>query len=587
MELLQALLPSPNGLELNDYEMDLEHQHLALSVSSTQTMAPCPLCGSVAHRVHSRYQRTLADLPCLHFSLSLLVQVCKFFCPNSECRRRIFTERIPEVAAPWARKTLRQVQQLQEIGLALGGAAGSRLGKCLGYFSCGSTLLNHLECLPLPEFEVPKVLGVDDFAFRKGRQYGTILVNLETHKPIALLPDRKADTLADWIREHPGIEVFSRDRSKTYKSAIDKAAPDAIQVADRFHLVQNLSDVLEIALGSYRAELKAATQAQHPQPSAELKATTQAQCPQPNAEPDCAETVAAIPQPTATEAAQEVTRQKHQLRVQQQREIKALLEQEWPTVAIAEKVGVSVRTVRRYGTRPDFPDTPPRRVTFGRSLLDPYKQEVVSRWNSGITNSNEMMVVLKQKGYKGSQRTLQRYMRGLRKAQGISSPRGRVPKSIPKAQGMTSSRGQVPKSIPKVVDPQSPPFTPRQAAYLIVHREENQEAEDKELLGHLVKQHPDLTTLVDLAHTFLELLRRRQADAFDSWLMEALTCPIKPLKKFAASLMDDYAEVKASMMMEVSNGPVEGLNNKLKMLKRQMYGRAGLELLTKRFIMAA
>lgn len=235
--------------------------------------------------------------------------VCKFFCPNSECRRRIFTERIPKVAAPWARKTVRQVQQLQEIGLALGGAAGSRLGKCLGYFSCGSTLLNHLERLPLPELEVPKVLRVDDFAFRKGRQYGTILVNLETHEPIALLPDRKADTLADWIREHPGVEVFSRDRSKTYKSAIDKVAPDAIQVADRFHLVKNLSDMLELALGSYHAELKAATQAQHPQPIADS---------------DGAQTVVVIPQPTATTAAQERTKKHYQLRVQQQREIKAL-----------------------------------------------------------------------------------------------------------------------------------------------------------------------------------------------------------------------------------------------------------------------
>ena len=140
---------------------------------------------------------------------------------------------------------MRQVQRLQAIALALGGAAGSRLGKLLGYSSCGSTLLNHLQRLSLPEFEVPKILGVDDFAFRRGQNYGTILVNLETHKPIALLADRKAETLANWLQEHPGIEILSRDRSKTYKSAMDNAAPDAIQVADRFHLVKNLRETLE------------------------------------------------------------------------------------------------------------------------------------------------------------------------------------------------------------------------------------------------------------------------------------------------------------------------------------------------------
>lgn len=123
---------------------------------------------------------------------------------------------------------MRQVQRLQSIGLALGGAAGARLGKLLGYSSCGSTLLNHLQRLALPALEVPKILGGDDFAFRKGQNYGTILVNLETHKPIALLVDRRAETLADWLRNHPGVEVFSRDRSTTYKSAMDKAALEAI-----------------------------------------------------------------------------------------------------------------------------------------------------------------------------------------------------------------------------------------------------------------------------------------------------------------------------------------------------------------------
>ena len=553
MEFLHHLLPSPSLLSLTSYEMNLESQHLTLSVSSTQTIAHCPLCGALTERIHSRYQRTLADLPCLHFSLILLLQVCKFFCPNPECHRKIFTERIPDVATPWARKTVRYVQQLQSIALALGGAAGSRLGKLLGYFSCGSTFLNHLQRLSLPEFEIPKILGVDDFAFRRGQNYGTILVNLETHKPIALLADRKAETLANWLQEHPGIEVLSRDRSKTYKSAMDKAAPEAIQVADRFHLVKNLSETLEDALGDYRAELKASAQAQH-----QVDVT----------EP--VETVVVTPVPTATAGAQERTKKHYQLRVQQQREIKELRAQGWPIIAIAQKVGVSERTVRRFNALPDFPETQTRRPTFGRSLLDPYKQEVLAWWNSGIMNSKVLMILLRKKGYNGSLRTLQRYIRGLREAQGI--PR---------------TRGQVAKSLPIVIAPQSPPFTPRQAAYLIVQRQENRKLEDQELLDHLVKQHPDLVTLVDLSDTFLKLLRQRQASAFDDWLMQALTCQFQALKKFASGLMDDYDAVKASMMIEVSNGPVEGLNNKLKMLKRQMYGRAGLTLLSKRLIMAS
>ena len=138
-----------------------------------------------------------------------------------------------------------------------------------------------------------------------------------------------------------------------------------------------------------------------------------------------------------------------------------------------------------------------------------------------------------------------------------------------------------------MTDPQTPPFTPRQAAYLVVLKPENRQAEDTDLLERVVQQHPDLMMLVELADEFLELLRHRQADALDDWLMKAATCAIKPLKTFAKGIFDDYAAVKASLMTEVSNGPVEGLNNKLKMLKRQMYGRANLELLAKRLIMAA
>jgi transposase len=323
------------------------------------------------------------------------MQVCKFFCDNSDCIRRIFTERLPEVTKPWARKTGRLGQQLQQIGLALGGAAGARLCHQIRMVVCGSTLLNHLKQLSLPEFTVPKILGVDDFAFRKGQRYGTILVDLELNQPIALLADRKAETLADWLIQHPGVEILSRDRSKTYKSGMDRGAPAAIQVADRFHLVQNLEETLEKVLSSYGVELKAIEQ-QHRLNSV----------------------------PTGT-----IKRQRH--------------------------------------------------------------------W-----------------------------------------------------------------------------------------RVENRDADDTKLLSQIVAQHSALALAVELADEFLQLLRQQRADDFDDWLMTALKSSLQPFGQFAEGLLEDYAAVKASMMTTVSNGPVEGLNNRLKMLKRQMYGRAGLELLTKRFILA-
>lgn len=551
MEFLQSLLPGAGVLRLDRCDME-GSDRLTLSLSSTQTIVPCPLCGNLTHRIHSHYERTLADLPCVHLRLRLILQVCKFFCPNAECRRRIFTERLPEVAAPWARKTVRFIQQLQSIGLALGGAAGSRLGDRLGYASSGSTLLNHLHRLPLPTFKTPKALGVDDFAFRKGHNYGTILVDLETHQPIALLKDRKAETLTLWLQAHPGVEVLSRDRSKAYKSAMTAGAPDAIQVADRFHLVKNLSETLERAFGSYRSELKAAEQSQHQ--------ATNSKTPE--------ETVMAIPKPTATEKSQQQIQKNHQRKIEQQKTIKDFCAKGWPQAAIAQEVGVCITTVQRYSSRPDFPAIPARRPTFGRSLLDPYKQQLLGWWNAGIRESSILMALLKPVGYEGSLRTLQRYTSGLCQAQGLLSPKVKVT-----------------QPLPKVVDSQLPPFTPRQAAYLVILKPENRQAEDTDLLEQLVKQHSDLTLLVELADEFLQLVRKRQANALDDWLLKAASSSIKPLQKFAKGLFDDYAAVKASMCTEWSNGPVEGLNNKLKMLKRQMYGRASLDLLEKRLIM--
>ncbi|MEM8831569.1 MAG: ISL3 family transposase [Cyanobacteria bacterium P01_G01_bin.19] len=521
-----------------------------LKLTSTQTKVLCPICRQPSHRIHSRYTRRLDDLPIVEFKLTLLVQVCKFFCSNSDCHRRIFTERLPEIAVPWARKTKRLVEYLQSIALALGGQAGASLCTKLRVKCCGSTLLNQLHPLSLPTPKTPKILGVDDFALRKGKTYGTILVNLETNQPIGLLPDRKAETLTAWLEKHPGIEVLSRDRSKTYKSAMTKGAPEAVQVADRFHLVKNLGDSLNLALNSYRVELKAAEQRQYQDLIASL--------------PE--ETVVVTSSATSTASLQQPIIEIHQWRIKQQQTIRRLRAQRWSQADIAQEVGLSIRTVQRYLAAPDFPGTPVSNL--GKSILNPYKSQLLDWWNADIRQPSVLIKLLKTKGYQGSGRTVQRYLKELRQA-----------------QGLPPICFQTKPSLAKVIDPQTPPFTPRRAAYLITLRTENRQPEEEKLLDDLVQQHSDLKIMVELANTFLKLIRQRQANGFDEWLEKALGCSIKPLKTFAKGLLDDYKAVKASLKMAVSNGPVEGLNNKLKMLKRQMYGRAGLDLLAKRFIL--
>ena len=282
------------------------------------------------------------------------------------------------------------------------------------------------------------------------------------------------------------------------------------------------------------------------------------------------QSVTAQPKPTATKSAQAKALASHQQRVQQQREIKRLRNQNWQQVDIATAVGVSRRTVQRLLTLPDFPETPPRRPTFGRGILDPYKPMVLKWWNAGNTQSKVLMGLLRLQGYTGTLRTLQRYLCSLRQAQGL--PTKRV---LPK------------QGLPNVIDLQLPSLTARRAAYLLIKRAENRDDDEAERVTLLAQQHPDLARAVQITDEFLDVLRHQLADRFDTWLFKGLTCRLKPFQKFAEGLLDDYAAVKASLLLPVSNGPVEGLNNKLKMLKRQMYGRASLELLEKRFVMAA
>jgi transposase len=186
------------------------------------------------------------------------VRVRKFFCGNAACHQRIFTERLPDVAQPWTRRTLRLAQSLLAVGVALGGRAGSRLTQRLQRPTPPASLLRVVQHAPILKTPTLRAVGVDDWAWRRGHHYGTILVNLETHRVVELLPDRAANTVAQWLAQHPRIEVVSRDRSALYANGIAQGAPRAVQVVDRFHLVSNLREALEAFCLAHPAALKEA-----------------------------------------------------------------------------------------------------------------------------------------------------------------------------------------------------------------------------------------------------------------------------------------------------------------------------------------
>jgi len=550
MELFSHLLPQASLLHLETWHLDTTTAQLTLRVQSMQTLVPCPVCRFPTRRIHSRDVRTVADLPWAQWRVVLHLQVRKFFCANGRCTRRICTERLPGVVAPWARRTARLLEWLAHIAVALGGAAGVQLSWCLGVAVSRRTLLRLLRKLPIPSLALPTVLGVDDFALRKRQTYGTVLIDLERHRPVALLPDRTAETLAQWLREHPGVEVIARDRSKAYADGAHQGAPTALQVADRFHLLQNLAEALDRVFTTHGQALDAVNAVLRRQPVALTDGTVAVPVPSPDS-----------PTPAQQRAAQ------HQARRQSAYEqVWALHHQGWGAAAIARYVGMSQRTVQRDLQTATFPGRK-QRSDRGRSLLDPYKTALLERWNAGCRTAMWLFHALQRRGYAGSYGLIAAYARRLRQAQGL-------------APGQRCTR----QALPVVAESPYQALTPRRATWLVLRREEQRTAAEAEQLARLRAQQAEVAEAIDLAQDFAQLVRPRQPAQLDPWLQRAAKSSLKALQRFANGLYEDYAAVKAGVTLPWSTGPVEEHINRLKMLKRQMFGRARLDLLSRRFV---
>src|SRR5919197_61571 len=252
-ELCSHLLPPDEHLHFET--LLFEDNHLTLRATMTAAKAVCPDCHQPSQRMHSGYPRTLAELPWDTMPVELRLQVRRFFCDTPVCERTTFTDRLPTVAPLYARTTTRLRHSQAATGLALGGAAGARqlARQCMP--GSRSTLLPRGRSLPSPASPPPHVVGIDDWAWRKGHRYGTIVVDLERGCPIDVLEDRLADTVADWLKAHPEVRVVARDRAGAYKAGVEAGAPEAVQVADRFHMVQNLAETLEAVFSAHHQDL--------------------------------------------------------------------------------------------------------------------------------------------------------------------------------------------------------------------------------------------------------------------------------------------------------------------------------------------
>ena len=529
-----------------------------LAAHGRQRRGRCPSCGKTRSRIHSRYVRHPADLPLLGCRVRVELEVRRFYCINAACARRTFAERVPELLEPWARRTRRLASAQARVGVALGGQAGARLLPHLGMPASGATLLRMVRRLPLPVAPPPRVVAVDDWALRRGQTYGTIVVDLERHRVVDLLPDRQAETVSTWLRAQPTLEVVARDRSTEYARGITMALPRAVQVADRWHLLHNVRQMLHRWLQGMHAQLRRL-------PGVPGAGTV----------PTSARTQA-YPRTAAERAASAESRTRWLALYE---EVRRRRGQGGSLLAISRAMGLARSTVRKFAHASDFPERAVRRP--GPTILQPHLEYLAMRLSQGCENALALWRELRARGFAGTARQVQRWLSQHRTATAPSTPHKWRGSHRP-----SESSEHKPEDLP----------SPLQLAWLLVQLRVTLSVRDAAVVTR-IEQHPDAARIADLARRFTAIVRSRcgtrpsTAEAavggLRRWLDEAHSCGVRAVETFALGIEQDVASVHAALVTPWSSGQPEGQINKLKLLKRQTYGRASFELLRRRVLLAA
>jgi transposase len=531
----ETLLSLPTGVRITDYAVMNGTLHLTLI--STSTLVNCPMCLTPSTAQHSYYHRTVRDVPCGGYPLRVSLRTRRFFCHQKDCARRIFTERFSSFLLPRARMTERFRQALLALSATSAHEAAQRLATLLHFPTSVTTLRRQLGKYQLPALADLTKIGLDDFAFRKGKTYGTVIVDLESHQVVDLLEDRRCATVETWLRAHPHLCVISRDRAGEYAQAAERAAPQAQQIADRFHLLLNAGECLERFIQRHPTLLHDTAEATLPRSARRCAADRSAR----------------------------TGRAQH--RAERYRQVQEYTRQGKSQPEIARLLGMARGTVIRYQRAQTVPGSAPRERMREIDRYVPYLRE---RWEAGEHNARILWEAIRSQGFGGSFHYLGRYLTQWRTESG--------------RKGRPSPH---PVLTPTVLPRRQQALSARRLRWWCCQDLADLTAEERALLEERYQRCPDLLTLQQHVTRFIQMVRHRDRSALEPWLQEAEQTGLPDLLGFVQGIRRDFAAVAGALEYGYSQGVVEGQINRLKTIKRQLYGRASLQVLKQHVLLSA
>ena len=526
--------------DLTLHEIVRENHKFHLYVSSSLDYGVCPYCGCHNKSVHSRYIRTIQDLSILGEPVVLYVEIRKFFCSNHSCHKKTFAEQPGDEVFRYRRRTCRCERTVARHGISTSAKSASRLLGHLGIRISASTVLRDLHRMRPSKHEDVTKIGVDDWAWRKGVRYGSIIIDYERGHPIDLLGDRGADSFEKWIEEHKKVGVVSRDRSTDYSSAIASSERPITEVADKFHLIKNITDRMAKLIAENYSDYRRAIRDEEDRFTEEMEQSSGVYGKDPTIENADSRDV-------------------------KFKEVKELQEKGLKPTTIAKRLGIARQTATKYCRMKGLP----QRNSKLRNEYYKYDAYVEQESKKG----KPLCIIHKEvtlMGFSGSLSPFYEHYKYLSDGhRGYRSKDWKPSTQNIKLQDNRSVLLPI-KSIMSIID------------IALKHKDMN---ESQQKTFNLLISLPWFKEMFGATERFCQVIKGKETTELIKWMRCYWKTSIASLKTFILGIMRDFQAVRNTIKLDITNGITEGFVNKLKTIKRGMYGKAGIELLKNKIVM--